>query len=629
MSARPKADPLAGFRQMVEASERGNGGALSAWLQTEPDLAELTGSAASALLTRLASVHGKSGAAARLRKDAASALAERLAAERGLTVHEREDDDYTPSMTVDGVTLDVPYPYIVDKRIRMKQKHGDPTLISARVIAPVAKVCDVETGAQHVTVAWREGRAWRRATVPRRTIGDARAIMDLRNEGAPVSTDNAGALVRWLTAVEELADVPTTDGAGALGWYGSGYLTGTGCIGGTVQLTGDAGTRQSATWQTSGTMAGWLAGVWQPIQEHPSMVLAVYASLSSMLLGIIPGAKGYVIDWSGRTSSGKTSALRVGASVFGPPTLVKSWQMTKVSAERLACLMRDHPLFLDDSTTQRARPDDVATVLYMATNGCTKGRGTVTGVEAPREIRTVVMSTGESKVAMYTQDPGVRARSIMLAGLPMDGTHPGAVVAAAGEHYGHLAAACAKWLSTKPARVASVREFYTRALASITAQLASGGVAGRVAGHVALLWTASFLASEAAGLEPNGAALELAVKAAGETIESVDVFRAALEHVVAWVNAKASDVDWSDGKGAPDLSKRDQIAKVSGNEICINTAALTRALDDGGWLVDAMLSEWVQRGWAKRNRSVWMYGRTQKATVITAKAIESLEDDSG
>jgi len=100
------------------------------------------------------------------------------------------------------------------------------------------------------------------------------------------------------------------------------------------------------------------------------------------------------------------------------------------------------------------------------------------------------------------------------------------------------------------------------------------------------------------------AALELAVKAAGETIESVDVFRAALEHVVAWVNAKASDVDWSDGKGAPDLSKRDQIAKVSGNEICINTAALTRALDDGGWLVDAMLSEWVQRGWAKRTPSV-------------------------
>jgi hypothetical protein len=547
------------------------------------------------------------------------------AAQRGLTVHERDTSPQT--MVVDGVVLDVPFPYIVTKQIRMAQKHGDPTLIAARVIAPVAKVRDIDTGGQHVTDAWKDGRSWQRATVPRRTIGDARAIMDLRNEGAPVSTDNAGALVRWLTAVEELSDVPTTDGAGALGWYGSRYLTGIGSVGGDVQLTGDLGTRQSATWRAGGTMAGWLAGVWQPIQAHPSMVLAVYASLSAMLLGVIPGARGYVIDWSGRTSSGKTSALRVGASVFGPPTLVKSWQMTKVSAERLACLMRDHPLLLDDSTTQRARPDDVATVLYMATNGSTKGRGTVTGVEAPREIRTVVLSTGETQVAMYTQDPGARARCLMLMGLPMDGTHPGAVVGAAGEHYGHLAAVCAKWLSAKPSRLASVREFYAQSLARVTARLESGGVAGRVAGHVALLWAASFLASEAAGLEPNGAALELAVEAAGRTVESVDVFRSALEHVVAWVHAKASDVDWTDGRGAPDVSKRDQVAQVGSGEIRINSAALARALEDGGWTVDAILPEWIRRGWAKKNRAVWMYGRTQKATVITGDALKSLEDE--
>ena len=623
MSAERAPDTLSAFRTMVESVERGNGGVYAAWLQTDPDYTQIVGIEADKLLTRLGASPGMGTKASQLRKGITSAV---KAASIGAVVHEREADEYTPSMTVDGVQLDVPYPYIVSKQIRMKQKHGDPTLIAARVIAPVAKVRDVETGAQHVTVAWREGRGWRRATVPRRTIGDARAIMDLRNEGAPVSTDNAGALVRWLTAVEELSDVPTTDGAGALGWYGSGYLTGTGCVGGNVQLTGDPGTRQSATWQTGGTMAGWTGCVWWPIQEHPSMVLAVYASLSAMLLGVIPGARGYVIDWSGRTSSGKTSALRVGASVFGPPTLVKSWQMTKVSAERLACLMRDHPLLLDDSTTQRARPDDVATVLYMATNGSTKGRGTVTGVEAPREIRTVVLSTGETQVAMYTQDPGARARCLMLMGLPMDGTHPGAVVGAAGEHYGHLAAVCAKWLSAKPSRLASVREFYAQALARVTARLESGGVAGRVAGHVALLWAASFLASEAAGLEPNGAALELAVEAAGRTVESVDVFRAALEHVVAWVHRRASDVDWSDGER--ETAQRDQVARWDrecSGPLYMNAAALAAALEDGGWTVDSIADEWKRRGWVLRGRSARMYGRVQRAHVITRAALDALE----
>jgi hypothetical protein len=143
---------------------------------------------------------------------------------------------------------------------------------------------------------------------------------------------------------------------------------------------------------------------------------------------------------------------------------------------------------------------------------------------------------------------------------------------------------------------------------------------------VALLWAASFLASEAAGLEPNGAALELAVEAAGRTVESVDVFRAALEHVVAWVHRRASDVDWSDGER--ETAQRDQVARWDcdcSGPLYMNAAALAAALEDGGWTVDSIADEWKRRGWMLRGRSARMYGRVQRAQVITRAALDALE----
>jgi len=631
MSARPKADPLAGFRQMVEASERGNGGALSAWLQTEPDLAELTGAAAAALLTRLAAVAGKAGAAQRLRKDAAAALAERLAAERGLTVHERDTSPQT--MTVDGVVLDVPDPYEVGHGVARKTGGLNDTIqrvaVAPRLIAPIAVVRDLDAGGYYVTLAWRrQDGGWTRTTVPRQVAADARAIVSLAGEGAPVTSGQGGEVVRWLSAVEEAGGVPVSDGASSLGWYGSRYLTGTGCIGGDLTLLGDMGTRYHASgWTPTGSLDAWRRKVWAPIeQSYPMIALAVYASVAPILLGILPGARGFVLDICGRQQGGKTVALDVAASVWGSVTHLRhTWAATKVNAERIASLMRHHPTILDDTKGAQKDPEQIAEIVYMVCNGRTKGRGTVTGLAVPRSISTVLISSGEQPVGSFTQDAGARSRCLSLRGLPMGGKDPGALLEAAADNCGWVGPACVRWLHALPEEVrrATVQEWYDVATRAALAHI-ERGTGARVAGHLALLVTAGRLMQAAIGTPLSLEAVDLAMRAAMETLEDVDVYRSALDYVVAWVQRHAADVDWSDGGRSG--GQRDQIARwdESGGNMAINPAALARALAEGGWTIGAVLDEWRRRGWIVTGRTVRMYGRPQKAHIIAASALPDL-----
>jgi hypothetical protein len=117
-------------------------------------------------------------------------------------------------------------------------------------------------------------------------------------------------------------------------------------------------------------------------------------------------------------------------------------------------------------------------------------------------------------------------------------------------------------------------------------------------------------------------AVDLAMKAAMETLEDVDVYRSALDYVVAWVQRHAADVDWNNGA----RGQRDQIAgwDESGGNLAINPAALARALAEGGWTIGAVLDEWRRRGWIATGRTVRMYDRPQKAHIIAASALPDL-----
>lgn len=78
----------------------------------------------------------------------------------------------------------------------------------------------------------------------------------------------------------------------------------------------DAGDAQWAkAFHAVGSAAGWSQAV-SLLAPYPCAILSVYGSLAPVLLSIIQ-APNFCIDWSGFTSTGKTTVLRVAASVWG------------------------------------------------------------------------------------------------------------------------------------------------------------------------------------------------------------------------------------------------------------------------------------------------------------------------
>lgn len=84
----------------------------------------------------------------------------------------------------------------------------------------------------------------------------------------------------------------------------------------------------------------------------------------------------FILDLNGNTSTGKSTSLRLAASVFGKPedpdSLVMQWMNTRVAVEQIAGMCSELPVFLDDA--QHCSDDLKRAVVYMIANGKGKGR---------------------------------------------------------------------------------------------------------------------------------------------------------------------------------------------------------------------------------------------------------------
>lgn len=81
----------------------------------------------------------------------------------------------------------------------------------------------------------------------------------------------------------------------------------------------------------------------------------------------------------GGSSNGKTSTLKVAASVWGrPDRYTRTWRATSNALEGLASMHNDGALILDEIT--QIDPKEVGNAAYMLANGEGKNRSGRTGI---------------------------------------------------------------------------------------------------------------------------------------------------------------------------------------------------------------------------------------------------------
>jgi putative DNA primase/helicase len=216
------------------------------------------------------------------------------------------------------------------------------------------------------------------------------------------------------------------------------------------------------------------------------------------------------------SSQGKTSALRIAASVWGRPDYVKRWRTTDNALEATAVQHSDGLLILDEIAQLDA--NKAGECAYMLANEQEKGRNTRGGLNRKqRTWRLLFLSSGEVSLSTHMAEAGKRVmagQEVRMVDIPLDagqgmggvealhghasaGALVEAITGAAARCYGVAGRA---WLEWACAHQAGLPERVREALAAVMADLLPGGAGEqvrRVARRFALVAVAGDLASEA------------------------------------------------------------------------------------------------------------------------------------
>jgi putative DNA primase/helicase len=513
-----------------------------------------------------------------------------------------------------------------------------PLYISGRLV-------DVESGA----VAWRlrwpgpYGKPVEQV-VEAQEVYDARTLIGLSRFGVPVGSHNAREVVAYLdlAAAANAGRLPVERTAQRCGWLPGGFLLGEQWIGEepAVSLRADEGGEQLAQGiRTGGTWEGWCEAV-QRGASSPAAWLAIYGAVASVLVDFLGLTEGYVLDWSGETSRGKTTVLRVAASVWGEPTphgLMQSWSLTSARAEGVAGMLQHLPLILDD-TKQARRPDVVSALLYSHVFGQARGRakpgraGQSVGLRVSATWRSVLLSTGEARATSFSQDAGARARTLCFVGAPLeDARQAQAITLGVLAHYGHLGPRVVRSLQQDGApEWVSLRDHYREQFAP------HGAVAGRLADAVALLDLAQRVAERAGCPVAEGEPIQAAIQAAMLADHDADIPATALGDVLSTAMARTTSL-WGrhtvTSQGEPvvpaggwlgGMDKGDTWSHVDLRMTWVKEQLQTRGHD-----VDGVVTRWAERGWldgsgGRESRTSRLDGVPQRVYRFRRSALEAI-----
>lgn len=171
-----------------------------------------------------------------------------------------------------------------------------------------------------------------------------------------------------------------------------------------------------------GTLAQWQRDVAQLATGNSRLIFAVSSAFAGPLLEVA-NAEGGGAQLRGDSSSGKTTALRVAASVWGsPPMFVRPWRATDNGLEAVAAQHSDAFLPLDELAQVEARV--AGECAYLLVSGVAKSRANRLGfARRAASWRVLFLSTGEVSLAEHVAAAGKRTRAgmeVRIVDIPAD-----------------------------------------------------------------------------------------------------------------------------------------------------------------------------------------------------------------
>ncbi len=305
-----------------------------------------------------------------------------------------------------------------------------------------------------------------------------------------------------------------------IGWHGRAFVLPRETIGddedGRIVFQSDQAMENTFTQR--GTAEQWRDRVGALCVGNSRLAFAVACAFAGPLLRVA-GVESGGFHLRGGSSTGKTTALKVAASVNGGANYLQRWRTTDNALEAIAAQHCDALLVLDELA--QVDPKTAGECAYMLANEQSKARATRNGAPRPRlSWRLLFLSAGELGLSDHMAEGQRRARTgqeIRMADIPADagaghglleslhGIEGGGaafsrqIVEAAGRCYGAPGRAWLQWLTQHTDTLrADVRQ-RMQAIADQIIPEAAGGQVHRVGLRFALVGAAGEMAT-AAGL---------------------------------------------------------------------------------------------------------------------------------
>ena len=475
---------------------------------------------------------------------------------------------------------------------------------------------DVDSGAWTVDVQWPGGSA----IVGREVAMDSRGIIGLAGKGAPVGSSSARGAAQWLEISEQhnAGIVPVEVAISRLGWTetADGMRALQTPEGPHMLRTEGEGRSIASTIRRCGTFTGWQLAA-KEVNRSPVAAIMLAASVASVMLEAT-GAANFILDLCGKSSRGKTTALRWAASAWGDPAenggYLSKWNSTQVFIERKGAFLNGLPLCIDDTKqlSEKSR-EELKNIIYMWEGGQGRGRGSTTGTCETATWRSILLSTGESPLSVIGgHHEGMKLRVLTLNEMPFSEAKLCAPILNL-EDYGHIGPMIAAWTVQN---WTGLKARWSRRRDKVRTELGGGDNLDRISGYVATLTLAGNALVTCGVPIPLTEMKDMLYKAAKSALTGSDIAGEAFQRIGEWLVQHPDRI--SGATARTEVPYAGWIGRVvDTGEVGVYPALLEKQIVQLGYVPDEVIPQWADRGFILTGRdglkmNTWFDGKSPR-----------------
>ena len=463
----------------------------------------------------------------------------------------------------------------------------EPVVISRRLE-------NIDTGRERLVLSHYRNHRWKEIVAPRSVIFNRNKLVNLSDNGLPVSTDNAEGLVRYLTAYEMQNSkvIPFVRSIDRIGWVGNEFYP---CaVKNEYVYEGEDADHLVSAIAESGDYNLWLRTATE-LRRNPFARAIMAASFASPLLELLQHRVIILHVWHS-SRSGKTAALKFALSIWGDPMkLMGNFNSTAVGLERKAGTLKHLPLGLDELQVLNEKRLSPSLIVYSLGNGYGKTRGSRNGgLQDVPTWRNCIISTGEQPLSAENAMDGVDSRVLELYGPPTADAEQGRIIHQVSEsNYGF---AGKRYIEYLIGNILTNKENLRQNYETIREKLQTGfeGDPGAHLDNIAALALADCYASVSLWNMTIEDAFAEAVSLGATVLKNVkslekeDVVERAWHFLIDWV---------ATNKTRFETTITPCYGKIETGKVYIIAAVLRQALEDGGFSYTKSIRGFRERGY--------------------------------